>query len=236
MRKIFILILFFSFSQVFAIYPINENLDYVIRYGPLKGGKATIVTVKKENKGKMMIFTEMKLNSTGVANSIYTIDNTYSSFIDPETCLPEKSSFKLKQQEDEFEDDVTYFQDAGSLFSMQMGWDETKGEILDLVSLIYNLRFSDRLSKLKKGDLISVNFWDVDKIYNLKMKFCGDDEIKTEAGTFQCLKIEPVSESGSGMNKTTPISIWITNDNQMLPILIQFDLKIGSIKCELDHL
>ena len=236
MNSLFTLLILFSFSIVYAGNSNNETLDYTIRFGPLKGGKASISTTHKEYKGKDMIFTEMKLQSTGVANSIYNFDNTYSCFIDSINCLPVKTSFNLSEQGDQYEDDVTYFQDEGTLFSNQVGWDEAKGEILDLVSLIYNFRFSGRLANLKKGDILNVPFWDVNEIYTLQLKFGGEEEIKTQAGAFQCKKIEPMSESGSGHSNKTPISIWITNDVRKLPVLIQFDLRIGSIKCELDSI
>lgn len=234
MKNLFTILILFSFMFVQAENPNDETLEYSIHYGPLKGGNASISTIHKEYKGKEMIFTEMKLQSTGVTNSIYYLNNTYSCYINPVTCLPEKTSFKIAEQEDEFEDEVTYFQDTGTLFSMQIGWDEAKGEIVDLVSLIYNFRFSNKFSNISKGELIKVNFWDIDEIYTLTMKYCGKDEIKTDAGTFQCIKIESISETGSSMNKKMDLSIWITNDIKKTPILLQFNLAIGSIKCELD--
>jgi hypothetical protein len=43
-------------------------------------------------------------------------------------------------------------------------------------------------------------------------------------------------KKGSDQSKKMPLTIWITNDAQKLPVMIQFNLKVGSVKCELDSI
>jgi hypothetical protein len=236
MKSLFTILILLSFTVLLAENPNDETLNYTIRFGLIEGGKASLSTVHKDKEGKEVIFSEMKLQSTGVTNSFYTVDNSFSCFINPVTCLPEKAFCKILEKEIDYDDEVVFFQEDSTLFSKQMGWDEAGGEILDIVSLIYNLRYSGRLKNLQDGDLIDIYFWDINEIYPLKMKFSGSEEIKTKAGTFQCLKIEPEAKSISKMSKKTPLTIWITNDAQKLPVMIQFNLKVGSIKCELDSI
>lgn len=236
MKSFFTLLIILSFSVVFAQNPGDETLNYTIRFGLIEGGKASLTMVQKEYKGKNVVFSELKLKSTGVTNSFYTVDNSFSCFINPVTCLPEKSFCKILEQEIDYDDEVVFFQEDSTLFSNQMGWDEAGGEILDIVSLIYNLRYSGRLKDLQEGDLIDIYFWDINENNPLTLKFSGIEEIKTKAGTFQCLKIEPVVKKGSDQSKKIPLTIWITNDAQKLPVMIQFNLNVGSIKCELDSI
>jgi hypothetical protein len=236
MRFLSTILILLSFNVLLAVSPNNEKLDYTIRFGLIEGGKASLSTVHKVYEDKDAIFSEMKLKSSGVTNSFYTVDNNFSCFIDPATCLPKKSFCKILEKEIDYDDEVVFFQEDSTLFSKQMGWDEAGGEILDIVSLIYNLRYSGRLKDLQAGDLIDIYFWDINEIYPLKMKFSGNEEIKTKAGRFQCLKIEPVIEKGTALSKKMPLTIWITNDAQKLPVMIQFNLKVGSIKCELDSI
>jgi hypothetical protein len=236
MKCIFAILIFFSFNVVLAIEPENETLDYTIRFGVIEGGKASISTIHKEYEGKDMVFSEMKMQSSGITNSFYTVDNSFSSFISPVTCLPEKAFCKILEKEIDYDDEVRFFQEDSTLFSKQMGWDEGRGEIFDIVSLIYNLRYSGRLKNLQDGDFFEIFFWDINEIYPLKMKFSGSEEIKTKAGRFQCSKIEPVVKKGSDLSKKMPLTIWITNDAKKLPVMIQFNLKVGSVKCELDSI
>lgn len=236
MKSFFTILILCSFLVVIAGNPDNETLNYTIRFGAIEGGKASISTVSKEYKGKAMIFSEMKMKSTGVANSFYTVDNSFSSYIDPVTFLPEKSLCKILEQETYYDDEVVFFQEDSTLFSKQIGWDEAGGEMLDIVSLIYNFRYSGRLQNLQKGENIEIYFWDINEFYPLKLKFGGSEEIKTKAGTFQCLKIEPIIKKGSDLSKKTPLTIWITDDARKLPVMIQFNLTVGSIKCELDSI
>jgi len=236
MRFLLTILILLCFKVLSAGSPIDEKLEYTIRFGLIEGGKASLSTVHKERAGKDVIFSEMKLQSSGITNSFYTVNNCFSCFINPVTCLPEKSFCKILEKEIDYDDEVVFFQEDSTLFSKQMGWDEAGGEILDIVSLIYNLRYSGRLMDLQADDLIDIYFWNINEIYPLKMKFSGREEIKTKAGTFQCLKIEPVIEKGTDLSKKMHLTIWITNDAQKLPVMIQFNLKMGSIKCELDSI
>jgi hypothetical protein len=236
MKSFFTILILLSFIVVFAGNTDNEILKYTIRFGAIEGGKASISTINKEYEGKDMVFSEMKLQSSGVTNSFYTVDNSFSSLINPVTCLPEKAFCKIIEKEIDYDDEVRFFQEDSTLFSKQMGWDEGGGEIFDIVSLIYNLRYSGKLENLQDGDYFEIFFWDINEIYPLKMKFSGSEEIKTKAGRFQCVKIEPVVKKGSDQSKKMPLTIWITNDAKKLPVMIQFNLKVGSVKCELDSI
>lgn len=236
MQSLLTILILLTFTVELFGRPNDETLDYSIRFGLIEGGKASLSTVHKVKEGKDMIFSEMKLQSTGVTNTFYTVNNSFSCFINPVTCLPEKAFCKILEKEIDYDDEVVFFQEDSTLFSTQMGWDEAGGEILDIVSLIYNLRYSGRLKSLQKGDLIDIYFWDINEIYPMKMKVSGSEEIKTKAGTFQCLKIETVVKKGSDLSKKMPLTIWITNDAQKLPVMIQFNLKVVSIKCELDSI
>lgn len=212
----------------------NETLQYSIRLGIMKSGKATISTLETTENGKRIISTEMIVKTTGLAHSLYNVEDTYSCFVDPTTCLPVKSIYKIREQKYKYDDEVFFDQQHDSLYSNAQGSFYTYGDILDLVSLVYNFRFSDQLSGLKKGDLISIPFWDVNNMYTLRLKFSYNEEIKTKAGTFQCVKIEPIFEAGTAYNKKSPLTIWISNDDRKLPVLIQINFKVGSIKCELE--
>ncbi|HNW50386.1 MAG TPA: DUF3108 domain-containing protein [Prolixibacteraceae bacterium] len=235
--KYLVLGLLLSFVlTVVAKNPTNETLGYTIRYGQIIGGKASISTTHREKDGKEMIFSEMKMQSTGSASSMFSINNTYSSYIDPVTFLPRKTIYKISEQDMQYDDEVTFFQEDGNLFSNELGWDEFNGKILDAVSMICNFRFSGQLNEMKPGEIFQFSYWDINEVYTLKMRYCGVEEIQTSMGNYSCLKIEPVQVKGKDAEKRMPFSVWITNNEQKLPVLIQFSMKVGSIRCELDSI
>ena len=61
----------------------------------------------------------------------------------------------------------------------------------------------------------------------------GLETIKTKLGKINCFKFSPVVEVGRVFDTEDDLSIWISNDNNFIPVRVQFDLFIGSLKCDL---
>ncbi len=60
------------------------------------------------------------------------------------------------------------------------------------------------------------------------MKVEGKEEIKTPAGTFQTIRVQPTAEEGVVRNRGT-IRIWYTDDSRHMPVQIQARLFWGTI-------
>ena len=67
----------------------------------------------------------------------------------------------------------------------------------------------------------------------LDIRFYGTETIKTKFGKVNCLKFSPLVEPGRIFDSPDDVTIWVSNDNNKIPIRIQFNLIIGSVKCDL---
>lgn len=71
------------------------------------------------------------------------------------------------------------------------------------------------------------------KRYALHVILHGKETIKTDLGTFRCIKVEPVL-GGDGIFKTTgKLFIWISDDYRRLPVMVKTEITIGSVVAEL---
>lgn len=71
------------------------------------------------------------------------------------------------------------------------------------------------------------------KRYVLHVILHGKETIKTDLGTFRCIKVEPVL-GGDGIFKTTgKLFIWISDDYRRLPVMVKTEITIGSVVAEL---
>jgi len=68
----------------------------------------------------------------------------------------------------------------------------------------------------------------------LSMQYTGLETIKTDLGRFECIRLEPLSVSGRFFNKKNPMNVWITKDKRRLPVLMELNFTIGSVRCELN--
>ena len=89
------------------------------------------------------------------------------------------------------------------------------------------------ISKLKPNDYIFVNIFFSAENYPFKMKYLGKEILKTKFGLVECMKFIPFMESGRVFRDNEGISLWVTNDENRIPIKVKANLRIGSITADL---
>jgi len=88
--------------------------------------------------------------------------------------------------------------------------------------------------KIKKvGDTVVLDTYFADEIFPLKMRYVGDEKVRTKMGKFNAMKFSPVVEPGRVFDSEDDVTIWISKDKNYIPLQIRIDLIIGSIKCDL---
>jgi hypothetical protein len=65
------------------------------------------------------------------------------------------------------------------------------------------------------------------------IKFLGRETVATKLGKFQCLKFSPQLERGRIFKEQEGMTLWISDDLNHIPIRLESDLLIGSIKIDL---
>ena len=71
--------------------------------------------------------------------------------------------------------------------------------------------------------------------YIFKLKYLGKEIIESKFGDIECLKFIPIVQSGRIFKEQESITIWISNDKNRIPIRVQADVIVGSIKAELEN-
>ncbi|KAF5028606.1 hypothetical protein DSECCO2_657320 [anaerobic digester metagenome] len=61
----------------------------------------------------------------------------------------------------------------------------------------------------------------------------GKEVIKTELGSVSCLKFKPMVIKGNVFSEPYPMVLWISDDKNRLPVLVQSAVIVGSVKMEL---
>ena len=109
--------------------------------------------------------------------------------------------------------------------------------VTDLVTAIYKARNTD-MSKVKKNDKIpfSIIFDDDDKPYNLWLSFLGREQVKLRDGEkFNCLKFKPLLIKGDVFKQEDAMTIWISDDANKIPIMVETKIRVGSLKVILNN-
>jgi len=104
--------------------------------------------------------------------------------------------------------------------------------IQDIVSGYYLLRTMD-FDLLKKGEAVTIRGFFDKKIYNLKLIYEGKQELKTRIGTYKTRVFSPIMPSNKLFSGERPIKVWITDDENRIPVRIKADLVVGALDMEI---
>lgn len=233
MKSKFILFLLLIIATKLNADPLEE-MEYILRFGFIKGGKATLTAEKDKLNKKLTIHYRMRGRTTGLVDKIYEVNDIYESWVDPETFLPVKSVRNVKEQKYRFYDEVTYDHLNDSLFSQKSGSLKVPDKVNDLVSVFFYIRQNSYFDDLLAGKKVQIPVFHGKDLFLMELKFVGEETINTKIGKKRCYIVSPVVPKGKLFKDSNDLKIYITKDENRLPIYAEFEMILGSLKCELE--
>ncbi len=203
----------------------NEKLTYQIKYGFVVGGITTLSLTNTVYEGKKVFHALAVGQTTGLANTIYGVEDIYESWFDKKTNLPLKSVRDIKEGRYKHYNEVTFNRKNNTITSSISGVHSVPEKILDLSSTFYYLRRVD-FSKVKNGDTVFVNMYFSDEIFPFHLVFNGKDTIRTKFGKISCFKLSPIVEVGRMFKAPNDLTIWFTDDDNCIPVQIRMDIRV----------
>ncbi len=244
MKKLFLISgIFFLFliqgkGQIISYQP-GERITYIVHYGVVSGGIATLELKKEMLNGKEVWHSVMVGRTTGLADAIFRVLDIYESYVDPTTELPVLSVRNISEGRYRRYNEVLFDhktrKDSAILVSDLTGVHIAPRGIHDIVSCFYwyRNRIFPGIDTIKKGDMITVITWFTDELYPIRMRYIGTEEIKTKAGKIRCHKFNPVTETGRLFKTEEDVSFWFSDDKNFLPVKIRFDIFVGSFMVDM---
>ena len=83
------------------------------------------------------------------------------------------------------------------------------------------------------GDGFHLENFYKDKVYPLEVVYRGKETVTVDAGTFDCIMIEPMVVEGGLFKSEGSIIIWLTDDEVKMPVKVKTKVIIGSIDADL---
>ena len=212
----------------------GEVLTYRMHYGMVNAGVA-ILEVKPdliEVSGRKVYHIVGSGFTIGSTDWFFKVRDRYETYMDKDALLPwlfvrrvDEGGYKFSQ--DYAFNHYTKKVDVGNneKFDVPIG-------VQDMVSAFYSARNLD-LSNAKPGDLFSITCFVDKEIWPLKIKFIGKETIETDIGKYRCLKFRPIVQKGRVFKKEEDLNVWISDDNNHLPMRVKADVLIGSIKMDI---
>lgn len=100
----------------------------------------------------------------------------------------------------------------------------------DLLSMVYKARNID-YDKYKVNSKIPIRMIVDGQIHDLFIRYLGKEVIKNRDGRkFRCLKFSPLLVPGTIFKSGEDMTVWVTDDDARVPIIVEAKVLIGSVK------
>jgi hypothetical protein len=242
MKKYLLFILFAlgvnaAFSQELRdiadpVFKAGEQLSYRFRYGFITGAEGTLKVEDGEKiDGHPTYHITADGKTAGTFDFFYKVRNRYESYVDRTTLLPYLYLENRREGSWKHTDKVKFSQSEGKIVAGK-GTFMTKGKTFDFVSAYYFARGLD-ISKIKIGDKFELPYFLDDGVYTLSITYSGKEVINSAIGKFNCLKFNPTIIAGRVFKKDSKLYLWITDDNNRIPVKANVGLIVGSVTMEL---
>ena len=101
--------------------------------------------------------------------------------------------------------------------------------LLDVLAAFYYVR----AQPLEVGMPLYLQTHNNRTIYAMQVIVQKREKVRVAAGTFRCLKLQPRLEGEAIFRQKGKLWIWVTDDDQHIPVLMKSRVKVGHIATEL---
>jgi hypothetical protein len=245
MKRIILLLTVFVLSNSFDTveidsYAIGEFFKLRIHYGLINAGYATLEVKDAKINGKKMHHVIGKGYTTGLSKMMFKVVDNYESYFNKETNKPyvfirniNEGGYTKNQQ--------GYFNQNNNTVLVKDYKNKTEKtfnvpeNIQDIVSSFYYLRNHPKIDKLALGESITIDMFFDDETTKFKLKFVGKENINSKFGKINCMVFKPLVQAGRVFKEEESLTVWVSDDDNKIPIRVKANLAVGSIKADIDQ-
>ena len=210
-------------------FGIGERFSFDINYGFINAGTASMEVARLiEYGGRPCYQIVTRANSNSFFSTFYTVDDRVESIIDAIGLFSWR--FEKNLREGSYRSNRTYAFDQREHRTVYQGDTiEVAPWVQDAVSVLYFVRTQE----LMVGTSVYVDNFTDGENYKLEVKVLKKENISVEAGNFDCIVVEPLTQSVGVFKHEGRLKVWLTDDRLKMPVLMKSKILVGSISAEL---
>lgn len=242
MKQIVALLLLLITCNAFpqSSFSVGEYFKFRIHYGIVNAGYATMEVKDAVRDHKKVFHVVGKGTTTGMTKFFFAVSDNYESYFDKVTGKPYQFVRKIdeggytKNQEGFFNQASNTVTVKDYKRKSQKTFTVTEN-VQDIVSTFYYLRNHPKVDRLAVGESITVDMFFDDEVTKFKLKFLGREDLKTKFGTVSAMIFRPYVQSGRVFKEQESLTVWISDDQNKVPLRIKAELAVGSLKADLEE-
>lgn len=227
--------------EVKAPWMKGERLDFNLSWGFITAGTATL-EVKPTKDGKTEFYT--LAHDKGAFQELYPVADTIYTRVRNKGLMTEVFTkslhegkfhnksvirFDRKGEKAWLSDTVFVHKKPGRVKRSADTVVAIQGMEHSIMSAFYYVR----TMSLAVGDTTKFSAVSGKKRYEMKVVVHGREKLKTVLGEVNTVKVEPVLDGDGIFVSKGRIFIWLTDDERRIPVLMECEIALGSIKAKL---
>jgi hypothetical protein len=215
-----------------SAFSLGERLVFDVGYSFINAGEAVfsipLIDTIHGSPCYRVLFT---VNSTPTFSFFYKVDDLYETMIDKKGIFPWRFMQRIREGKYKYDFSAEFDQLNNIAYANNNRY-KIPEYVHDAVSALYYVRTMD-FTGSRPGDRFDLQNFYKDTTYRLTVKFLGNQRVEVDAGTFDCIMVEPLMQEGGLFKNEGHIIIWMTNDERKIPIKVSTKVVVGSIDAEL---
>lgn len=210
-------------------FGVGEKLTFDINYGFITAGTATMEVSKLIEFSQRPCYQIItRANSNSFFSSVYKVDDKVESLIDAVGLFSWRFEKNLREG--------SYKSDRLCLFDQRNHKVVYNNDTTicppfsqDALSVLYFVR----TQPLEPGKSIYVDNFTDGKLYSLEVRVLRREKVTVDAGTFDCIVVEPLLQTVGVFKHEGKLTVWLTDDRLRMPVLMKSKILVGSVSAEL---
>lgn len=208
----------------------GEKLSFNVGYKFITAGNATMqigrnpVTVA----GRPCYEVRFDVKTTESFDKVFKVRDRYATYLDVDGIFPWR--FEQTVREGKYSRDFSANIDQkGNVAKTTEGSFRVPPFVHDILSAFYYTRAMN-LGRMAKGQSFSMKNFYGKQTYDLRVKVLGKERVKVDAGTFDCIIVEPMVQEGGLFKSEGRIIVWLSDDALKIPVKVSAKVPIGAIE------
>lgn len=175
---------------------------------------------------------------------LYKVSDQFTTIVDPKTVLPQyfnqhtiEGSYEVKNKLlFNYSDGIIYSFTQSSKKPYHTDTLKFKPCVYDVLSAVYSCRTINFNNK-KIGQKIPISIIIDNEIFELYIRYLGKEEVVTrDSRVFNCNKFSVYLVEGTIFKGGEDMTVWVTDDKNQIPVCIESQILVGSIKAFVDKI
>lgn len=241
MKKLLVLLILLQVSTLSAqkrAYGDGEWFKFRVHYGFITAGYATLQVDNTVLNGREVFHVKGEGRTVGMSKWFFNVEDYYQSYIDKEKDIPYRFIRKIDEggHTKDIQIDFNHKTNKATINNKKHNTSEVVDfpkNAQDMVSAFYYLRNHLDVSEIKTGETMDLDMFFDKENFKFRLKFLGRETLDTEFGKVRCLVFRPYVQAGRVFKEKESLTVWVSDDENKIPLLIKADLAVGSLKATL---